>query len=75
MNIEVYTTLIQQSISCSNEFDSEGMLSTLHPQIQLQNISNGEITASVSNIDEFKALAEQSAKMLQSQCHSVEKTE
>ncbi len=74
-DIEVYSSHTQQYLSCDKDFDIEDMLSTLHPEVQLQKISNDKITASASNINLLKAHATQAVKIFQSPNQSIEKTE
>jgi len=75
MNEDQKKQLIQKYISCYNTFDIEGMLSTLHPNIEFKNISNGDVTASASNLSEFKQLAEQAKRIFKSREQKIERYE
>jgi hypothetical protein len=50
--------IIQAYIDAYNNFDVEQMLKDLDAHIQFQNISNGEITLSISGLTAFREQAE-----------------
>ncbi|MCE8043394.1 nuclear transport factor 2 family protein [Halomonas daqingensis] len=50
--------LIEQYIAAYNDFDIEGMLAVLAPDVEFENYSGGELTASASGIEEFRLLAQ-----------------
>jgi ketosteroid isomerase-like protein len=50
--------LIEQYIAAYNDFDIEGMLAVLAPNVEFENHSGGELTASASGIEEFRLLAQ-----------------
>lgn len=50
---------IQAYMKAYNEFDIEGMLARLHPEIMFKNISNGQVTLTIKGIEAFKAQAQQ----------------
>ena len=53
-------TLIEQFIDAYNRFDVDGMLALLTPDVLFENVSDGQVTAATSGVDEFRQLAEQS---------------
>jgi ketosteroid isomerase-like protein len=63
MNPAEMRDLIQQYIDAYNCFDVEGMLATVHPEVEFRNVSKGEVTAAAMGIDALRSLAEES-KML-----------
>lgn len=63
--------LIEQYISAYNTFDIDGMMSLLHPEIEFENISQGEISAEATGISEFRAIAEQSKALFKSRKQTI----
>ncbi len=55
--------LVERYIAAYNSFDIEGMMRTLHPEIEFENVSNGEVNATAIGADEFRALAERTAEL------------
>lgn len=55
--------LIEQYLKAYNTFNIEGMMEVLHESIHFKNISNGELSTETKGIEEFRALAEQSAQV------------
>ena len=53
---------IENYIKAYNNFDIEGMLVQLHPEVEFENIANGEVTLSLKGIEAFKKQAEEAAK-------------
>jgi hypothetical protein len=54
---------IENYISAYNNFDVEGMLRDLHPEIRFKNISNGETNLSLKGIKAFQQQAEQALSL------------
>lgn len=50
-------TIINSYLTAYNNFDVEGMLLQLDPQIVFKNITNGSLTLSLKGISEFKEQA------------------
>lgn len=50
--------LIEQYIAAYNDFDIEGMLAVLAPDVEFENYSGEELTASASGLEEFRLLAQ-----------------
>ncbi len=67
--------LIKRYIEAYNTFDIETMMSTLHPDIAFQNISNGEINAETHGIEAFRTLAEQSKGLFTSRKQTITNVE
>lgn len=67
--------LIKRYIEAYNAFDIETMMSTLHPDIAFQNISNGEINAETHGIEAFQTLAEQSKGLFTSRKQTITNVE
>ena len=66
-----HSQLIERYIEAYNTFDIETMISTLHPDIVFQNISNGEINAETHGIEAFRTLAEQSKGLFTSRKQTI----
>jgi hypothetical protein len=58
--------LIKEYINAYNNFDVEGMLRHLDPNIQFENISNGQVSLSVNGREELRAQAEQATTLFKS---------
>ncbi|MEJ8755522.1 nuclear transport factor 2 family protein [Pontibacter sp. H259] len=53
---------IESYIKAYNNFDVKGMLAQLHPEVEFENYTNGEVTLSIKGIDAFKAQAADATK-------------
>ena len=53
-------SLIERYLAAYNALDIDGMMAVIHPDVKFKNVSNGEVNASASGVDEFRKLAEQS---------------
>ncbi len=62
---------IERYIEAYNSFDIETMISTLHPDITFQNISNGEVNTEIHGIEAFRTLAEQSKGLFTSRKQTI----
>lgn len=71
MNDEEKRALIDRYIAAYNAFDMDGMMAVLHPEIGFQNVSSGEVNASVSGSEEFRQLAERSGHLFSSRKQTV----
>ncbi|MBU5353859.1 nuclear transport factor 2 family protein [Paenibacillus barcinonensis] len=65
--------LIEQYIKAYNAFNIDGMIDVLHESVNFKNITNGDVNAQTQGIEEFRALAEQSAQIF-SQRYQVVKS-
>jgi hypothetical protein len=63
--------IIEHYIEAYNSIDIEGMLGLLHKEILFRNFSNGEMDTEIRGIQEFRELAEKSAKIFSSRCQTV----
>lgn len=52
--------IIEHYLDSYNNFDMDGMMSIVHPDIEFANVSGGEVNATAYGTDEFRQLAEQS---------------
>lgn len=50
--------IVEQYITAYNNFDINGMLITLHPEIVFKNITQGQIDLTTNGLTEFKTQAE-----------------
>lgn len=50
---------VEQYIRAYNQFDIEGMLAQLHPDIVFQNISEGEVSLETKGLEAFREQAEE----------------
>ncbi|MYW92953.1 nuclear transport factor 2 family protein [Amycolatopsis rubida] len=55
--------LIDRYVRAYNEFDINGMLSTLTPDIRFENHSDRQLTVGSDGVEAFRQLAEQSAAL------------
>ncbi|WP_162426142.1 nuclear transport factor 2 family protein [Pontibacter pudoricolor] len=53
---------IETYIAAYNNFDVEAMIAQLHPDIEFENIANGEVTLSIKGTKAFKQQAEVATK-------------
>ncbi|BBI33782.1 nuclear transport factor 2 family protein [Cohnella abietis] len=63
--------IIENYVEAYNSFDVERMVTLLHKDMLFRNISNGEINAETSGIQEFKELAEKSSKIFSSRRQTI----
>jgi len=63
MNNIFYKKAVETYINAYNNFDVEGMLSQMHPEIKFENISNGQITLTTNGIEELKNQALQAKEL------------
>ncbi len=71
MDADKKRALIERFLDAYNRFDIEGMIEVLHPDIEFRNITGGNVDATASGLKEFRALAEQSAKLFESRKQAV----
>lgn len=62
MNHTVFKALITNYINAYNSFDIDGMIRLLHHDLEFRNISNGAVDTETKGIEQFRTLAERSAK-------------
>ena len=58
MNRQEKEQLINHYLNAYNSFDIDGMLDVLSSDIEFSNIADGEVNASASGLEEFRAIAE-----------------
>jgi ketosteroid isomerase-like protein len=75
MDADEKRTLIDRYIAAYNDFDVDGMLALLHPDVEFRNISGGEVNASASGAEEFRRLAEQSKGLFSSRRQEITRFE
>lgn len=63
MKREEMRKLVDRYVGAYNRKDTAGMLSTVHPDVEFKNISDGAVTAEASGAEELRALAEQSVRL------------
>ena len=63
--------LIEQYILAYNTFDLDRLISLLHPEIEFENISQGEVNAKTVGKSEFRATAEQSKQLFESRKQTI----
>jgi ketosteroid isomerase-like protein len=71
MTAQEKRTLIDRYLAAYNTFDVEGMMVTLHPDVEFENVVAGEVTTSASGADAFRRLAEQAAQLFSSRRQTV----
>ena len=60
MDHDAKRSVIERYITAYNAFDVDGMMETIHDDIEFKNVSGGVVTAAASGAREFRELAEQS---------------
>ena len=63
--------LIEQYISAYNACDIDRLMSLLHPEIEFENISQGEVNVKTHGTREFRATAEQSKELFESRKQTI----
>ncbi|MBB6024717.1 hypothetical protein HNR77_005852 [Paenibacillus sp. JGP012] len=63
--------LIEQYLKAYNTFNIDGMIDVLHERVHFKNITNGDVNSQTQGIEEFRALAEQSAQIFSQRCQVV----
>ncbi|WP_136796332.1 nuclear transport factor 2 family protein [Desulfosediminicola ganghwensis] len=63
--------MVERYVYAYNAFDIDTMLSLLHPAVEFQNISNGQVTVQTKGIDEFHALALQGKTLFSSRKQTI----
>ena len=63
--------LIDRYLAAYNSFDVDGMLTTLHPAVEFENLAGGEVNASASGAEAFRRLAEQATGLFSSRQQTV----
>ncbi len=71
METQEKRALIEYYLDAYNSFDVKRMIAAFHPDIEFENVSGGEVSAIASGIEQFRVLAEQSAKMFSSRQQSI----
>jgi len=56
-------TVIERYLAAYNDFDIDGMLAVLAPDVRFENMADGSVNAEASGIDAFRALAEQGRQL------------
>ena len=51
--------LIDRYLDAYNSFDVDAMMTTLHPEVEFENVSEGQVNAAASGASEFRQMAEQ----------------
>jgi steroid delta-isomerase-like uncharacterized protein len=63
--------LIERYIDSYNAFDVDGMIETLHPDVEFTNVSGEEVSAAASGTEEFRAMAEKAAQIFASREQTI----
>ena len=64
-------TILEKYIDGYNTFDIGAMLSVIHSEFEFVNISEGEVNATASGIDEFRILAEEGKNIFSSRKQTI----
>ncbi|NJL36698.1 MAG: nuclear transport factor 2 family protein [Leptolyngbyaceae cyanobacterium RM2_2_4] len=73
MHADEKRALLERYLDAYNSFDIERMMELIHQDIEFKNVSGGEVNASASGKNEFRALAEQSKRLFSSRKQTVTK--
>lgn len=71
MEPQAQQRIIEHYIDSYNRFDIAGMLVHLHPDIIFRNISNGQVTMSLTGITAFKEQAKQATSYFSERQQSI----
>lgn len=63
--------LIGRYLDAYNSFDVDGMIATVHSEVEFENVSGGEVNASASGADELRQMAEQATGLFTSRQQTV----
>ena len=63
--------LITRYLDAYNAFDVDGMVETLHPDIEFENVSGDEVNTSASGVEEFRTMAEKATEIFASRQQTV----
>jgi len=63
--------MIENYVNAYNSFDVDGIIKLLHKDIQFKNFSNGELNIETRGTEEFRELAEKSAKIFSSRRQTI----
>ena len=55
--------LIDRYIDAYNTFDVDGMVATLHPDVEFKNVSGDKVTAAATGLDDFRDMAERGTQL------------
>lgn len=58
--------LVEAYVDAYNAFDVDGMMATLHPEIEFTNVLGDDVTARASGISAFREMAEQATQLFAS---------
>lgn len=63
--------MVERYVFAYNAFDIDAMLALLHPAVEFQNISNGQVTVQTKGAEEFRALALQGKTIFSSRKQTI----
>jgi len=63
--------LVQQYIDAYNRFDVDGMMALLTPDVQFENVSDGQVTNTTSGVTAFRQLAEQAKEVFAERSQAI----
>ncbi|MFB6249557.1 MAG: nuclear transport factor 2 family protein [Salinibacter sp.] len=63
--------LIRRYLDAYNAFDVDGMVEPLHPDVEIKNVSDGEVSAAATGVEEFRTMAEKAAELFASRRQTV----
>lgn len=63
--------LIDRYLDAYNSFDVGGMMATVHPEVEFENVSGGEVNAAASGAVELRQMAEQATGLFTSRQQTV----
>ena len=71
MKDEKQKALIEQYIIAYNNFNVDGMVALVHPQIVFKNISGNEVSAEATGVKQFRDMAIQSKELFSSRQQKI----
>jgi ketosteroid isomerase-like protein len=71
VNAEEKRAIIDRYISVYNDFDIEGMIALVHPDVVFTNVYRGEVNATAKGVDELREMGNHSKTLFSSRYQEV----
>ena len=63
--------LVDRYVAAYNAFDVDGMMATVHPDIEFENRTDGRVDAAASGADAFRQMADKASRWFSSRHQSI----
>lgn len=71
MNPNEQRSIVDRYLTAYNAFDIDGMMATIHHEVEFKNVSGGVVNTTASGVQEFRRLAEQSKRLFSSRNQTI----